>query len=124
MKTSARADRLSSDAMVASGRSFPSNLNAVDSSTDVDLVDDDRQIQPADLGQRREGLGQPGLRRASRRSMISALGESRAFRSEQPGGLILQQFQMQPAERRSFRQQLLGGARTRAGPARTASWPA
>ena len=34
----------------ASGRSFPGYLDAVDPTTNVDLIDDDREIQPTDLG--------------------------------------------------------------------------
>jgi hypothetical protein len=70
------ADHHIGGAVGALGRSFPGDLNAVDLSADVDLIDDDREIQPADLGQRRKAWVNWACARASRRSMISALGES------------------------------------------------
>ena len=55
------ADRLALRRQGPRGAHSPAYLDAVDPTADVDLVDDDGEVQPPDLGQRRQGPLQPGL---------------------------------------------------------------
>src|SRR5262245_40817509 len=63
---------------------FPGDLDTVDLSADVDLIDDHREVERTNLSQRRQGLGEPG------QPPVDDLGLPRVHFPpvEQPGGLV------------------------------------